>query len=333
MTQRITNTWKYIATAFIVLTLVFAVLFGYYFMQYSTTSSNYQSLLSKYESQQFAIVLGTSLSHWNYISAKNLKALIEQYSSNATLNWVGGALHGVYRGESAIQEVWQKFFALWSAVWFFTLSPPVVSIKGNNAKVTALVQFTVKPVKFPNQVQYLNINYTLDYTYDKDSWLIFYEEWRVAGIGFHGENQQSSLTNLALANAFLHWNAISTRNATLVMQQYAKNATLFWIGGALNGTYVGYDSIMNVWNKFFNLWSAISFYSLSQPTVILNGNTVIVNATIQFVVQRATNMTQFLFINVGYSITYKVSFDTSKGVYSMQIVSETYKVQKIGQLY
>jgi ketosteroid isomerase-like protein len=328
------NTWRFVGITFIVLTLVFAALFGYYYMQYSSANINYNSLSSKYEAQRSAMVLGAALSHWNFISYENMQALINQYTSNATLNWVGGALNGVYKGKSAIQEVWNKFFNLWSAGWFSTLTSPLVSVNGNNATIKALVQFTVTPVKLPNQVQYLNINYTLNYIYDNNTWLIYYEEWRVAGFGFLSENQQSSLLNLALANAFSHWNAISIKNTTLVMQQYTTNATLFWIGGSLNGTYTGYNSIMDVWNKFFNIWAAIWFYSSSQPTVTINGNTVTVVAPIQFIVQRASNMSQFLFINVGYSITYQVTnFDASKGKYTMQIVSETFKVEKVGQLY
>jgi len=333
MAQQGASPWRYIGIAFVVLTVVFAALFGYYYMQYSTANSNYQSLSAQYQSQQSTTVLAAALSHWNYISDENMQALIKQYSTNATLYWIGGALSGTYSGITSIQNVWSKYFSIWSAGWFFTFAPPLVIVNGNNATVTALVQFTVTPTKFPYQVQYLNINYTLNYYNSNGNWLIYKEVWKVAGAGFFSENQQSSLLNLALANAFSHWNAISIENTTLVMQQYSTNATLFWVGGTLNGTYSGYNSIMNVWNKFFSIWAAVWFYSSSPPVLSISGNTVTVNATIQFVVQSASNMSQFFFINVGYTIVYQVTgFNVHSGQYTMQIVSEVFKVEKAGPL-
>ncbi|HLI46641.1 MAG TPA: nuclear transport factor 2 family protein [Geobacterales bacterium] len=308
-----------------------AGLTAYYYMQYSTVNTNYETLNSQYSNQQSYVVLSDALSHWNYISIENLSLLAKQYTTNATLDWVGGALSGTYNGISSIESVWNKFFGLWSAVWFYAINPSV-TVNENTANVSALVQFVVTPAKENYQVQYLNIDYKLDYINTGGQWLIDHEVWAVKGAGFSSENQNDALINAALNNAYSHWNAISIENISLVMQQYANNSVLYWIGGALNGTYTGYTSIEGVWNKFFSIWSAVWFYSAYTPLVTINGNAVTVNSTIQFVVQRATNQSQFFYINVGYTIVYKVTFNAHTGQYQLSIMSETFKVDKTGPL-
>ncbi|MGC8608622.1 MAG: hypothetical protein ACP5UV_01990, partial [Thermoplasmata archaeon] len=75
-----------------------------------------------------------------------------------------------------------------------------------------------------------------------------------------------------LGAAFEHWNNIAIENTSLVAPQYLDNATLQWIGGPLSGTYTGLSSINTTWNRFFNLWSAVWIYSVSQPTVSVSGS-------------------------------------------------------------
>jgi len=50
------------------------------------------------------------------------------------------------------------------------------------------------------------------------------------------------------ANA--HFKAIAAGNVEQIMQGYADNASLQWVGGPLNGAYVGNDKIKEVWSKF-----------------------------------------------------------------------------------
>ena len=56
-----------------------------------------------------------------------------------------------------------------------------------------------------------------------------------------------------------HWNQIAIENSPVIMQQYAGNATLHWIGGPLNGTYHGTSAINTTWSKFFTAWQAVWF--------------------------------------------------------------------------
>lgn len=50
------------------------------------------------------------------------------------------------------------------------------------------------------------------------------------------------------ANA--HFKAIAAGNVDQIMQGYADNAALQWVGGPLDGVYAGNDKIHEVWSKF-----------------------------------------------------------------------------------
>ena len=50
------------------------------------------------------------------------------------------------------------------------------------------------------------------------------------------------------ANA--HFKAIGAGNVEQIMQDYADNAVLLWVGGPLNGAYTANDKIKEVWSKF-----------------------------------------------------------------------------------
>jgi hypothetical protein len=50
------------------------------------------------------------------------------------------------------------------------------------------------------------------------------------------------------ANA--HFKAIAAGNVDQIMQDYADNPSLQWVGGPLNGAYAGNDKIKEVWSKF-----------------------------------------------------------------------------------
>lgn len=47
-----------------------------------------------------------------------------------------------------------------------------------------------------------------------------------------------------------HFQAIGEGKLDAIMSQYADQATLYWLGGPLNGDYAGKDAIQAVWSKF-----------------------------------------------------------------------------------
>lgn len=49
--------------------------------------------------------------HFKAIAAGNLDQLLGGYARDATLQWVGGPLDGVYSGDTRLREVWGKFAA------------------------------------------------------------------------------------------------------------------------------------------------------------------------------------------------------------------------------
>ncbi len=47
-----------------------------------------------------------------------------------------------------------------------------------------------------------------------------------------------------------HFKAIAAGQVDQIMQGYSDNAHFEWVGGPLNGTYVGTEKIKEVWTKF-----------------------------------------------------------------------------------
>jgi len=308
------NVMKALLAVFIVLTVIFAAALVLEMNAYnsanskaSSTQSSLNAIQSEYANAQGAVVLKSAYNHWNYISTKSLTALMAEYDSNATLYWVGGPLNGTYAGVYAINAVWQKFFAAWGAIWFFSQSEPTVSVRGNNAVVTATIQFVATPASAPQQVNYLNITYTLKYALVASNWRIYAEVWKISGAGLLSSSQTefSNLNYLAVEEAaFAHWDAIAIENVTLFNAQYASNATLHWIGGPLTGTYIGPSAIESVWNKFFEIWSAVWFYTVSPPTVMVNGNLATVLSMNQFVLTPTTNQSQVQYLMINYTLNF-----------------------------
>ena len=54
-------------------------------------------------------------------------------------------------------------------------------------------------------------------------------------------------------DAKLHFQAVASGDVALLMRGYADNAQFNWVGGPLDGTYVGPDNIRGVWEKFSKL--------------------------------------------------------------------------------
>ena len=318
---------KVVAAVFVALTIVMAGLFFYEYSAASRSKNSYSNLQSTYSSQQASVVLNSAYSHWDYIAIENSSLISPQYMDNATLHWIGGPLSGTYSGVTNITSTWNRFFGLWSAVWYYTESPPAVSVSGNVATVTSLNQFILTPVANTNQAQYLNISYTLNYEENSGKWLINYETWHIVGSGYVSAAQQFVLQNYVENLAFSHWNNIAIENNTSVMKQYDSNATLKWIGGPLNGTYSGIAQINTTWNKFFTAWSAVWFYAETPPSITLKGNVANVSANVQFVVQNSANLSQFKYINVSYDILYyNTGFETTSGMPVFQIFKEVFQI-------
>ena len=320
-----------IAVAIVAVALAAAV--GYESYSYSKVSSNYNTVSADLSQVQSSAVLQDAFAHWDYIAIENVSLLEPQYTTNATLHWIGGPLTGTYHEVNNITTVWGKFFNLWSAVWFYTITPPSVSVNGNMATVLSQNQFVLTPFTDPQQVQYLNISYNLGYVKSGSDWLIYNETWDIVGAGFISLAQNPAELNEVTAEAFSHWNNIAIENNTTVMEQYLPNATLNWVGGPLNGTYHGNAAINETWNKFFAMWSAVWFYSEMPPVITVSGNMANVEATIQFVVQNSQNLSQFEYINVSYSITYmQTGFNSHNGSMQYMIYNEIFKITGKGAL-
>jgi ketosteroid isomerase-like protein len=50
-------------------------------------------------------------SHFKAVAAGDIDTLVDAYSDNATLYWIGGTLDGIYHGTKEIRDVWIKFVA------------------------------------------------------------------------------------------------------------------------------------------------------------------------------------------------------------------------------
>jgi hypothetical protein len=292
---------------FVITTLAFAGAFGYSLASFSSEKTQNNSLTANYDNQQGSVVLKSAFTHWNDIAIENVSLLANQYLSNATLHWIGGPLTGTYTGNSSILQTWGKFFNLWSAVWFYAEAPPTVSVNGNSAVVNSQNQFVLTPFSDQQQVQYLNVSYSLGYLKDSNNWLINSETWHITGSGYisyTGSQVSSLMAEASLQAAFTHWNDIAIENVSLLANQYLSNATLHWIGGPLTGTYTGNSSILQTWGKFFNLWSAVWFYAEAPPVVNVSGNMATVVSTNQFIVTPFSDPFQVQYIDVSYILNF-----------------------------
>lgn len=292
---------------FIATTLAFAGAFSYSFATSTSEKAQNNTLTTNYDNQQGSVVLKDAFSHWNDIAIENVSLLSSQYESNATLHWIGGPLTGTYSGNTSILATWEKFFNLWSAVWFYAEAPPTVSVSGDNAVVNSMNQFVVTPFSDQQQVQYINVSYTLNYVKDSNNWLISSETWHITGSGYisyTGSEVNSLMAQASLEAAFTHWNDIAIENTSLLASQYESNATLHWIGGPLTGTYSGNASILATWGKFFNLWNAVWFYAEAPPTVNVSGNSATVTSNNQFIVTPHSDPFQVQYIDVSYVLNF-----------------------------
>jgi hypothetical protein len=105
--------------------------------------------------------------HFRAIATGNLEQLAGEYGSEATLQWVGGPLDGVYSGDDKLREVWTKFTKSQGELGRrVTLLQENANPKG--ATVTANVEFQGKSA--------IKVRYVLTYRDGK----IVNEIWQIA---------------------------------------------------------------------------------------------------------------------------------------------------------
>ncbi|MEM3711728.1 MAG: hypothetical protein QW453_06760, partial [Thermoprotei archaeon] len=160
---------------------------------------------------------------------------------------------------------------------------------GNGYTVVAPLQFVVTPTNDPIHTYILNVTETLDYQPVNGGYTLVNEVWAVKpldlSVALAGyPTSQVLQTQMVLAQAYAHWNAIGIENATLITSEYESNATLMWVGGPLSGNYTGLDAINQTWTRFSNLYVYVVWYATMPPTVTISGSTATVVGYLQFLV-------------------------------------------------
>jgi len=301
--------------------------------QVSSDNSKISSLSSELAGYMQQGALATAMSHWNNIAIENTSLIIQNYAPNAALKWVGGPLSGTYSGTSQISSVWNKFTNLYETVYWYTIVPPqVMQINSSYYMVSAPVQFFVAPTSNPENIFVLNVTEILGLTASTSAptgFLIQNEVWKVKPLpltdviaGYPGQNVL--INDELLANAYAHWNNIAIENTSLIMQEYAPNAQLVWLGGPLNGTYNGVTAINATWTKFVNFYEYVVWYAEEPPALSVSGTSATVSAQLQFIVfpfPTSSNPTPHaILLNVNDTLTYQFSSG------SWMLVHETWKV-------
>ncbi|AFZ70040.1 hypothetical protein Calag_0259 [Caldisphaera lagunensis DSM 15908] len=302
---------------------------------YNSLSSSYKKLALQFNGQQPQVVLALAMSHWNDIAIENASLVIQEYAPNAVLHWIGGPLAGTYNGVSQITNVWNKFFNTYETVYWYTIIPPsVTQINSTTYQVTGYAQFFVAPTSDPLNLLVLNVTEMLTYQYINGQYMLTNEVWKVMPLTLSDviagyPSQEYIQSQLVLALAMSHWNDIAIENASLVIQEYAPNAVLHWIGGPLTGNYTGIEQINATWNKFNSLYEYVTWYSLVPPSVVIHGTSAMAYAPLQFVVfpfPTSSNPTPHeLVLNVTEELYYNYNTSTS----SWQIVNEYWIVHPI----
>jgi len=319
-----------IAVVFIITTGVFASM---YYSQAATISydnSQISQLEKSVSSYSAAAALAAAMSHWNNIAIENVNPIVQQYEPNAVLKWVGGPLSGTYSGTQQISSVWTKFTNLYETVYWYTIVPPTVTqVNSSYYMVTAPVQFFVAPASNPQALVVLNVTETLVLAGNSQSFMIANEVWSVKPIpvtdviaGY--PSQSTIISDELLSNAYAHWNNIAIENTSLIMQEYAPNAELTWIGGPLHGNYTGIQQINSTWTKFTNLYEYVVWYAERPPAVSISGTSATVSAQLQFIVfpfnTTANPTPHALLLNVNDTLQYTFSSG------SWMLVHETWQV-------
>jgi len=108
-------------------------------------------------------------------------------------------------------------------------------------------------------------------------------------------------------DARTHFEAVAAGQVDTVMASYADNAQFNWVGGPLDGTYVGADAIRGVWTKFAKAQGPLKL-SVGDVQTSANPAGATVSARVMFEGKAP--------IKVRYVITYR----------SGRIVAETWQI-------
>lgn len=117
----------------------------------------------------------------------------------------------------------------------------------------------------------------------------------------------SAIAGQAADDAKLHFQAIGSGDTSLLARGYADNAQLHWIGGPLDGTYVGAANISGVWEKFTKAQGPLKV-GVDKLEESVNPKGATVTANVQFEGKQP--------IKVRYVLTYREG----------KLVSETWQI-------
>jgi hypothetical protein len=107
----------------------------------------------------------------------------------------------------------------------------------------------------------------------------------------------STLVSAAPADdANAHFKAIAAGNVDQLMMEYGNNPTMQWVGGKLDGAYIGADKIREVWTKFSKNFAPLEV-SVSKLEESINPNGSTVTANVEFKGKAA--------IKVRYALVYR----------------------------
>ncbi|PZP61528.1 MAG: hypothetical protein DI596_04775 [Azospira oryzae] len=117
----------------------------------------------------------------------------------------------------------------------------------------------------------------------------------------------SAFAGSALEDANVHFRAIASGDLALLIRGYADNARLNWVGGPLDGTYDGVQSIRAVWEKFTQAQGPLKL-TVDRMEESANPKGATVTANVQFDGKQP--------IKVRYVLTYREG----------RLVSETWQI-------
>ena len=141
----------------------------------------------------------------------------------------------------------------------------------------------------------------------------------------------SSLNATALLSAaYAHWNGVAIENVSSIMSEYSPGASLHWIGGPLNGNYIGTANITAAWAKFTGMHEYILWYASAPPTASVDGSSAVVKAPLQYLVlpfpsSMSAAPAVDMLLNVNETLGYGYNATTS----SWRITNETWQITKM----
>jgi hypothetical protein len=101
--------------------------------------------------------------------------------------------------------------------------------------------------------------------------------------------------------AYSHWSAITARNITGVMSQYASDSKLYWLGGSLNGNFTDSAGIQSEWTKFFGASSEVYMNVTNFKSRSSGANLVVTANLVFFLVHPETTTTK---APINYALVY-----------------------------